>query len=234
MRSKILSFLAAALSLGLVQAASAADMPTKMPVKAAPVAIPFSWSGFYVGLTAGYGWGGYTLQDPSGDGPGVDPKGFVGGGEIGYNWQINNWVLGLETDFQNGPRGTTAQGTLGPFWSCITGDCRVDVDWFGTFRGRVGMTFDQWLVYGTGGLAYGHFDGGIDNSAQAGSSTKFGWTAGGGVEYAINRAWSVKAEYLHVDLGTADFGTGIGTNTFSGRGSFNVIRAGVNWHFMPM
>lgn len=229
MRRLQTALLATVAAIGFASIASAADMPVK-GVRA-PVAVPFSWTGFYVGATAGYGWGSYTLGDATGDGPGVDPKGFIGGGEIGYNWQVNNFVLGLEADIQNGPRGTTARFTVGPAWACNSGVCRTDITYFGTVRARAGLTWDQWLVYATGGWAYGHFNGGIDNSAQSGSSNKSGWAAGAGVEYAINRAWSVKAEWLHVDLGTADFGTGIGTNRFQGRGDFDVVRAGVNFHF---
>ncbi len=193
-------------SLGLVAFAApafAADMPVKAPM--APVAVPYNWTGLYIGLTAGYGWGRYTqFADPLGDGPRVDPKGFVGGGTIGYNWQMSNWLLGVEADFQNGPRGSDPVGTASPVFTCGTGPCRVDVDWFGTVRGRLGITSAQWLFYATGGLAYGRFDGGIDNSVATGSSTKVGWTAGGGIEYAFAPAWSVKGEYLHVDLGRAD------------------------------
>jgi outer membrane immunogenic protein len=222
---------------GIVAAAfcGAPALAADMPVKAAPVPM-FNWTGLYVGGTAGYAWGSYTgfgvgVGGASGNGPAVDSKGFVGGATLGYNWQVNNWLFGFETDFSNGPRGSAAQGTVGPLFNCGTGKCVADVNYFGTARARLGVTSNQWLLYATGGLAYGRFHGGIENSVFMGDSTRTGWTAGAGVEYTYNPQWSTKIEYLHVDLGDAKFGvTGAGL-PYHARGDFDVVRFGLNYKF---
>lgn len=198
-----------------------------------PVDAPYDWNGFYIGVTGGYGFGDYGLGSASGNGPGVDVDNFVFGGTAGFNFQPDpNWLIGLEADLSSGVDGKTGQGTAGPFWSCNTGACNVDIEYFGTVRARAGFTHDAILIYGTGGLAYGAHDGGIFNSAQQGSGDSFGWAAGGGVEYGFTPNLSVKVEYLHVDLGTLDFGTGaVATEEFNGKGDFDVLRAGLNWNF---
>ena len=212
--------------------AQAADLGApRMPIAAAVVAPAFSWTGFYIGLNAGYGWGNYTQFSASGVGVGVSPKGFVGGGQIGYNWQMNNFVFGLEADIQSGPRGSTPQGTVGPFWSCGTGPCVVNVNWFGTARARAGIAADKALFYVTGGLAYGGFNGGILNSLQAGSSTRVGYAAGAGIEYAFAPNVTAKLEYLYTNLGSAEFGTGVGAERFRASGSFHTVRVGLNYLF---
>jgi outer membrane immunogenic protein len=217
---------ALALSSTLILSSSAAQA-------ADPIDPYYDWNGGYLGVTLGYGFGDYRLQSPSGIGPNVDVDNVVFGATAGYNWQpSSSWLLGLEADINSGVDGKRRQGTQGPFWSCNTGDCNVDIDYFGTLRTRVGFTSDAFLLYGTGGLAFGGYDGGIKNSAQQGNhETNFGWTAGAGIEYGINPNLSVKLEYLHVDLGKLKFGTGIGTEPFQGKGDFNVVRMGLNWHF---
>jgi outer membrane immunogenic protein len=140
--------------------ALAAEMPVKAPVYNVPAPL-FSWAGFYVGGTAGYAWGSYTeFAVAGGDGPNVDIKGFVGGATWGTNWQVNNWVFGFESDFSNGPRGSDPVGTPRPNFSCNTGRCVVDVNYFSTSRVRLGVTSNRWLLYATGGLAVGRIVGG--------------------------------------------------------------------------
>lgn len=212
-------------------AASAADMPRPMTKAPAMVAAPmFDWSGFYVGVHGGYAWGDYRLFSASGGGPTVDVDGFVGGGTIGWNWQHSNWVFGIEADISNGPDGTD-NSSFSPFWGCNTGRCNVDIDYFGTVRARLGIAVNQWMGYVTGGYAYGHAEGGIRNSVQQGSGSVDGWAAGVGIEYAFAPNWSMKLEYLHVDLGDLEFGTGVGTERFLGDGDFDVVRVGLNYRF---
>ena len=194
--------------------------------------IPYDWSGLYIGVHAGYADGDYTLFSASGRGPGVDVNGFAGGATIGYNWHVNQWVFGVEADISSGPDGTTAVGTVGPFWSCITGACNADIEYFGTLRARLGIANNNWLFYGTGGFAWGSVDGGIFNSAQQGGGNASGWAAGGGIEYAFNQNWTTKFEILHVDLGDIPFGVDDILNTpFEGDGDFNVFRFGINYKF---
>ena len=140
-----------------------------------------------------------------------DVNGFIGGGQIGYNWQRSQWLFGLETDFQgSGERGSsTACGVAGcPAGSTITtADYRLD--WFGTARGRIGYLPSQRVVlYGTGGLAYGALRTnltsgvvGIGTGTSSTDDTRVGWTVGVGAEAALDQHWSVKLEYLYVDLG---------------------------------
>lgn len=202
-----------------------------MPMEEAPVG--FSWTGAYVGAFAGYNWGDYRQFSAAGVGVNVDVDGFAGGAFVGYNFQFsNNIVVGAEADISTGLDGTTAQGTAGPFWSCNTGACNTDIDWYATIRARLGYAIDRFHVYGTGGLAIARADGGIFNSAQQGvSHTETGWTAGAGLEYAFTNNIFVRGEYLHVDLGNIRFGTGVGTEAFNGDGDFDTVRLGVAYKF---
>ncbi|WP_296522524.1 outer membrane protein [Rhodoplanes sp.] len=143
-------------------------------------------------------------------------NGALGGLQAGYNFQSGRFVFGLETDFQwTGQRGDTTVCAIG----CVTGSAFTTVDhklaWFGTGRGRVGVTVDRYLVYATGGLAYGRINsdyaaGFIGGAAALLSTdrTRVGWTAGAGVEAFLTRNWTVKLEYLYVDLG--DYGDQVG------------------------
>jgi len=206
--------------------ASAADVVTE------PTLSSYDWTGLYIGAHVGGAFGSYTQFSASGTGVDVDVDGVIGGVAIGYNWQFGNIVAGIEADIQNGPKGETAQGTAGPFWSCNTGACNVDIQYYGTLRARLGFAADRALIYATGGLAYGGVDGGIFNSAQQGSGTATGYAVGGGLEYAFTDNWLVKGEYMFVDLGDIPFGTGVApTEAFEGDGSFSTIKLGVSYKF---
>jgi len=191
--------------------------------------------------------------------------GAVVGGQAGYNWQSSMWVFGLETDLQwTGQRGSTS--------FCLTAGCPAGsfvanadykLQWFGTFRGRAGWLVDpRMLLYVTGGLAYGQFKAdytsgvvGLPLGVASTSTTRAGWTIGAGVEGALSNNWTVKAEYLYVDLGSSASGvlggatstvlpnvpqqgfTTVVDTTFAGAATTrlrdNIVRIGVNYHFMP-
>jgi outer membrane immunogenic protein len=186
--------LGAAAVLALIAPASAADAPKGPIYKAAPAA--FNWSGWYVGGTVGYGWGSSTHEDAGVFTPSFDMDGVVGGVTLGVNRQVGRIVYGLEADFSGS--GIKGNSTLAP---CPT--CATELEWFGTIRGRVGVTMSPTLLYITGGFAYGRLSASIGNPVvSSGSSTETGWTVGAGVEHAFNRNWSIKAEYLYVDLGS--------------------------------
>ena len=194
---------------GFAGAAAAADLPSRYAPPPVVAAVPlFTWTGFYVGVNAGYGWNtndSNTFIDPvlgvvSGGG---SDGGFVGGGQIGYNYQFNQFVIGLETDIQyadlgNG-RSTFGQGFAGN---------NNDGNWFGTVRARAGFAFDRALVYATGGLAYGDIGNAAPLSsapygtvfAAAAASTNTGWVLGAGVEYAFTNNLTAKFEGLYVNL----------------------------------
>lgn len=215
--------------------AYAADLPARSsppPFYKAPAEVPFNWTGFYGGLNGGYDWGRSSWSDPAvGANSGrFGTSGGLLGGQIGYNWQTGSFVFGVETDIDwLGVKGTaTNAGTV-----CATdggGQCQTQQSWLGTTRGRIGYAFDRWLPYLTGGVAYGD----IKAAQPTGTSTatNAGWTAGAGLEYGIDRSWSAKLEYLHVDLGTATFmGAASGTTTLSVPVHDNFVRAGINYHW---
>ena len=181
----------------------------------------YSWTGFYVGLNAGYGFGDSDWTSPSSSN---SPEGALVGGTVGYNFQTGRWVWGVEADI--------AWSDMNDDAPCGAGTCTTENDWLGTVRGRIGYAgWNRWLPYITGGLAIGEVE--ANNSALSSvSDTRVGWTIGGGVEYALRTRWTVKLEYLYVDLGELDCSTTCGT-TASSDVSFtaNVVRAGLNYRF---
>jgi outer membrane immunogenic protein len=211
---------------------SAADMAVKAAPPPLPPAPVYSWTGWYVGGNVGYGWG--DSSDPSisiFDSTGVvltpyfaasgsnafqdvRANGVVGGGQIGYNYQVNNYVFGVVADFQgSGMRGSSLGIATPAQFAPTQQSLSQEEDWFGTVRGRIGVAYQNWLFYGTGGLGYGRVESSLVYSTfdrptafiLSGSqdSTKVGWAAGAGVEYGITQNWSLGVEYLHLDLGTA-------------------------------
>ncbi|WP_298259274.1 outer membrane protein [Bradyrhizobium sp.] len=263
--------ISAAASL-LATGALAADLPAKAPVytKAPAYVEPiYDWTGFYVGGNVGYSWGrasdSTTITNAAGtvlfSGTNrTDLNGIVGGGQIGYNWQMQNYLFGLEADIQgSGEKGT--HDYLCPTSTCIApvlGALVVPgpavsealsqkIDWFGTVRGRVGvLAAPQILLYATGGLAYGEVNSnatiapvttGISAAIPGVNTTNVGWTLGAGIEGAIGGNWTARVEYLYVDLGTVSgsFATTIGTtnlvSNYSTRVTDNILRAGINYKF---
>ena len=222
-------------ALPLTAVAGPEPLPSGKEMKeVAPVPeCDFSWTGFHLGGNYGSAWANAdTNFDPLPDAPtffnlrpttlNPDPDGFFGGGQIGFNWQWNRWlVLGVETDFQ----GTDIEGhdEQGPIirnngtphpnpTSFLEAHERMQ--WFGTGRARIGFVpMCRVMVYATGGVAYGNVDysaqtnfgqGGFSTYPVSFTETKVGWTAGAGIEYVIWRHWSLKSEYLYYDLGDAD------------------------------
>jgi outer membrane immunogenic protein len=223
----------AAVAFGAISA-QAADMPPRPPMfYKAPVAEQgFNWSGFYAGLNAGYDWGRTSWNDPAAGAASGNFRASGGliGGQLGYNWQTGNAVLGIETDadWMNVKGSTAGSGGV-----CATdggGQCQTQQNWLGTTRVRAGYAFDRWLPYLTGGVAYGNIK--AMQPTGTSTSTRAGWAAGAGLEYGINRNWSAKVEYLHIDLGTATFmGAASGTNTLAVPLTDNLVRAGINYHW---
>jgi len=257
-------FLLAGVSFAVLLAGPVMAADLARPVyraSAVPVAV-HSWTGFYVGVNAGYGWSNsevhpigvpiFCTDEGPGSGCGADtgpvaanasaaaipsvlgthPKGGVVGGQIGYNYQFGQWVAGLEADLSwTNINGSNTQAGLAPvvgfpgisIGAIATADQRLS--YFGTVRGRLGfLPVNPLLVYVTGGLAYGEVKsstavaevcnpnpatcGGQTFVAATGStsSTRTGWTVGGGLEYAIATGWSLKGEYLYYNLGSSNYG----------------------------
>lgn len=220
----------AAALMAMPIAAQAADLPPPYapPYKAAPSYAPpvpvFSWTGFYVGINAGYAWGSADWSGGAGNFS-TDPDGYLVGGTFGYNLQTGNWVWGIEADIAYADVNSSGDAS-----NCAT--CNFDMDWFGTVRGRIGYAgWGNWMPYFTGGGAFG----GVKTSTAAGNSgdTLMGWTLGAGVEYAFAGNWSAKLEYLYVDLGTASCAAATcGTATdINVDYTTNIVRAGINYRF---
>lgn len=262
-------FAASALALALsIGSALAADLPSKNapPLYTPPLPPPPLWTGFYVGVNAGYTWSNsntitqaYSDSDGAGFGANalignfpsqvdVSNDGFIGGGQIGYNYQIhNNFVVGVEADIQGVASGSNSLAYSAP--AAVTNFSR-GIDYLGTVRGRLGyLVTPTLLVYGTGGLAYGQTNLNVNylgapaiSLTDVYSDTRVGYAVGGGVEWLFHPGWSAKAEYLYYDLGSAStpgvaypYTTGAGaqisTAQSSARFDGHVIRAGLNYHF---
>jgi outer membrane immunogenic protein len=242
-----------ALALAAGGQALAADLPQpgppppRAPATYVPAPVPvFSWTGIYVGINGGYGFGDSNWSSPSGSVPGCPPgcstgnfstDGFLVGGTIGGNYQWGQSVLGVEGDWDwqnlNGTTNSVAGGC-----SVSVAGCTTQSDWLATVRGRAGYAFDPFLVYGTGGAAFGNLQASAAG-APFSSSTQTGWTAGGGVEFAFTPNLTAKVEYLYVDLGTQScaaasclaFIPGVGGVPTSVSLTENVVRAGINYKF---
>jgi outer membrane immunogenic protein len=189
--------------------AFAADMAVKAPP---PPATPFSWTGFYAGIAGGLAWGQsqFFNADPTNLNGNLgfpitqkfDVSGGVFGGTVGYNWQFDNWLAGVEGDFS----WTTKQNTNRSSPFNVVGSNTTREHWLGTGRVRLGIvTVDRRLLYMTGGFAGAGieaiFHGNIARDGNlAATQTRWGWTAGGGFEAALFQNWSFKLEYLYVGL----------------------------------
>jgi len=184
------------------------------PIPAAQVPA-YLWSGAYIGLNAGYAGGKAEATDGE-FGISATGNGFVGGVQAGYNWQSGSAVYGIETDIQYSDVSVE-----------IADFDIIEIDWFGSTRLRAGfLPTDRFLVYATGGVAYGKYS--VDLADL--SDTRVGWTVGAGVEYAIDDKWSLKTEYLYTDLGSWDIAVdeGIAADVDF---KFHTVRAGLNFKF---
>jgi outer membrane immunogenic protein len=215
-------------------AASAADLP----VKAAPIPAPiYNWTGFYIGATAGGSLGSSDQVDRATGlsfANGYNVKGGLGGGTIGYNWQVGSLVAGFEGDGSWGSEygSNTDNGTLGnPAFLSFTRET-----WVATARVRLGYAVDNLLFYGTGGYAATSAEAGIKDAntlalLASTTSTHSGWVAGVGLEWGFAPNWSAKFEVLHMEYNSTAF------NTIQGEGPRNVPlndsigRVGVNYRF---
>lgn len=226
-----------ACALGLfVQAASAADLPYKAPPLSAPApftAAPFSWTGLYVGVQGGVAWG-RSHHTSSGGGipqtPDFDVNGGLFGATLGYNLQSGAIVYGVEGDlsWSNLKGSITSASTAG-----CAATCNTELDWFGTARGRLGVSWGKLLPFVTGGVAFGRVEAGDNFLPVSDKNTKTGWTLGGGVEAALMPNWSAKLEYLYVDFGSnaVNYGTLPTWSPTDASLKMNVIRAGLNYKF---
>jgi outer membrane immunogenic protein len=248
--------------------ALAADLPRKAPAYQPPPPPPvYSWTGFYVGLNAGVhcfaekdiNVASVGVFNPPGFNPdimnqaaagattslsssGNDRCGGIGGGQIGYNWQFSNWLIGAEADIQGITGSLDATATTAVIANNgLPIDTHIDaskrVEWLGTLRGRLGwLATPTVLLYATGGLAYGGVKSEISitqthlvsdtfgSLAADFSETRVGWTAGGGVEWMLAPNWTARAEYLYYDLGDVSYNGG----TLSAAFTNGFVRYGIS------
>ena len=217
------------------------------------VASAQNWTGLYLGANLGGSWANNSASYSQAGGNGAFStsnrnSSAIGGGQAGYNWQSGQLVFGLETDISF--RNNTANGTFFPFPANTVDAVSLSQSerWLGTLRPRVGFASNAWLFYVTGGLAYGniqhsYFENRTTVAGQnrfiSDSTTKSGWTLGGGVEWALSRNWTIGAEYLRVDLGSSSLSLPAQTvgglpfpassANFSDRS--DIVRAKVNYRF---
>jgi outer membrane immunogenic protein len=241
---------------------------TKAPVT--PAYVAYNWSGFYLGGNLGWAFDGRSSETPTGTflttgttqafPLSIGRSGFTGGGQFGYNWQTGPAVFGFEADFNYlgfRSKSVSAIETASTFFGSGSAPntqtyTAGSENFFGTVRGRIGYAWDRTLLYATGGFAYGT---GFTNSVtytnttpgvnyatfQGNSGTSFGWTIGAGLEYALGNNWSIKGEYLYVDLSNhnrtlvpvAVIGTPATGGTFADTGGdrFSIARVGFNYKF---
>jgi outer membrane immunogenic protein len=189
-------------------AAQAAD--ADRPYYRAPMIAIYNWTGFYLG-----GHVGFISTD--GD------SGFIGGGQVGYNYQVGQWVFGVEGQISGTSIRDSASGVISMNGVPIGAvGAQGSLDWISTLAGRAGFAFDRWLVYGKLGAAWAHGSGSAFVTSPAGSmsistsDTVSGWMLGFGTEYALRDNWSAKVEYNMLDF---DHGT------------IHAVKAGVNYRF---
>jgi len=219
MKRVVLASLVALAAVSAISTANAADLSRRpaMPTKAPLYAAPFNWTGFYVGINGGGGFGGSTSFSTPFPSTSFDTSGGVVGGTLGYNWQMGQLVFGLEGDGDwSDIRGNAP---------CVGTTCSLRNDWLATARGRIGYAYDRFLPYLTGGAAFGNVKTTIAGIGST-DNTEAGWTLGGGVEANLAGPWSAKVEYLYVDLGNS--GSVLGSNA---NFRTNLVRGGINYRF---
>jgi len=251
-------FLLASAAVAAVAApAFAADLPAApYPMKGPAYVAAYNWTGFYLGVNLGGAWARntfgetfFTAANPAlGANVGTSTiSGVIGGGQIGYNWQSGNLLFGLEADVDGSGQTGTLNSALTVPVNGIAGTDSISsrVNAFGTARGRVGFAADRWLWYVTGGFAWQNVSfnetfttAGTPVGVNSASSTRAGYSVGGGVETALWGNWTGRVEYLYLDTGTWSFTnaavpagpvfTGVTTSI---RTQNNVVRAGLNFRF---
>ena len=227
MKRVVLAGISALAAMSMLSTASAADLTRRqaMPAKAPAYVAPYyNWTGLYAGVNGGGGFGHSDWSNTLGT-AGFDTSGGLVGGTLGYNYEMNRVVFGVEGDVDYSTiKGDTNSGI------CVGIVCETRNQWLGTARGRIGYAFDRVMPYLTAGSAFGDVKMTASNFGSE-TDTRAGWTAGGGLEFGIAGPWTAKVEYLYVDLGKADCSlTTCGAPTDVDFNA-NVVRAGINYRF---
>jgi len=239
--------MAAAVMVGGSGPARPADLDWRSDrgMKDEPIFVPryrFSWTGFYIGGHVGYGWGDsattnveVTGFDGGADGFDVQPSGWMGGLQAGYNWQVDALAFGIEADF----------GLLGASDEQRNAAAFAETDYggYGTLTARLGFVEDRWLFYIKGGLALANIEnragaltvGGVivPEDLTETDELQAGWAIGGGAEYAFQPNWSMKIEYLYMDFGEDTSGNFDG-DTFRHDNDIHTVKVGVNYRIQAV
>ena len=264
---KLLALTTSLAAIATSTAVLAADLPSKRVAPVAPVAPVFTWTGFYAGVNAGVNWSSRNINSTWYDANGGTSAatlaswtplpyanqrtGFIGGIQVGYNYQINQFVIGAEADFMGLAANKTSSSApldvldVDPYVTVST--TKVQQQWLGTVRARAGFAVDRFLVFATGGLAYGStkvstisndYDGvGAVIRSYTGQkmNTDVGYAVGAGVEYALTNNWLLRAEYLYYNLGKAGAtATQVADPTYTKVKTTidgNIVRAAISYKF---
>ena len=244
MRRLAVALLGATLLGGV--SANAADMPVKGPVYKAPPMVMYNWSGCYIGAHAGAGWSRTEWTNTAdttafgdllpGEGFSQTKSGFVGGGQIGCNYQVNQFVFGIEGTFA----GSSIKGTLNNTTFGAGDDVFENkITSIATVTGRIGYAFNNWLPYIKGGYAGANNKFSVSDSVGitgSGSESKWhnGWTIGGGLEYGLTQNWIIGLEYNYIGLQTKNYniaGTDPGIYAFDVKPRIHELLARVSYKF---
>ena len=240
MRSYFVTAAVAASIFCVSLSASAADLP-QMPAKAVPFVSPgYSWTGFYIGGNIGTALSSTRASDPTGVNfapPGVsishDDTGFIGGFQLGFNFQMGNWVFGVQGDMS---WTSINAGLVDPFSTTTT--LNYKTDWLANVTGRVGYAWDNILLYGKGGAAWVHNNVSLTDTtiplSATGNATRTGWTAGGGLEYGFAPNWTGFIEYDYIGLNTASVAMTdpvAGTLSANFQQNIQLVKGGINYKF---
>ncbi len=225
-RIGLLLLAATALSAGTIETGSAQDILSPRQVAY------WNWTGFYVGANVGYGWAKGSLTATSGTATATSSEnlnGILGGGQIGANYQMGNFVVGVETDIQATGQSRSSNFTGGG----LTVSENDKIPWFGTTRARLGFAAERFLLYVTGGVGYGQFKSdavfsGTSTGTLSYSTTRAAWVIGGGFEGMMTNNWSWKFEYIHLDSGNISVISSGGVNV-NARLTDEILRLGVNY-----
>jgi outer membrane immunogenic protein len=258
------------LAAGMIVAsgsAYAADLSRQAPRMVAPAPVS-NWTGLYIGANGGWGWSNFdvseapfgttAIADISPQSLGTSNRGAVFGGQLGYNWQIATWLLGIEGDYDgtsiNSSQATVFPSLLGGAGTTHTNGLSVseDIKSLASLRGRIGYTWADGLLYFTGGGAWESISTSAMISANTAAAvfgqsatgsvtnTRSGYVIGGGVEWMVARNWTVRGEYLYYNFSGADTFAlpiancaipGCGVNVTTASNNINVFRLGANYKF---
>ena len=239
---------AALTTVSFASVASAADMPTKAPIQRAPLATFYNWSGCYIGVNAGGGWARTEFTNTAnttafghlnpGEGFEYSYNGFVGGGQVGCNYQVNQWVFGIEGSFD----GSSIKGDANNVAILNDDVFTTKVNSIATVTGRIGYAWNNVLLYGKAGYAGARVQFSVSDTCcvggspmGAGSDTHWqnGWTIGTGLEYGLTPNWIIGAEYNYIDLGTPNYevGGGAGSYAFDVKARIQTVLGRVSYKF---